>query len=691
MKDIKKYFKSTKRKKFKYSKKRNIKKLKLNIVTEIVDNEYSNSKKQIGIINKSINKKFEKKNRIIFNLISLLLFIISYYFYYLSLEKCLQGDDACSKKWNWMVSKIIQLIISVVIIIFLEILIIYNLISRLHLFHFCFVFIYFYIYSHSFLFHDHGGYNLVGFFISLLISLILLLIIKIIIIIFKIKYKYKLISALVLLFFYNALVDPINCDDWALGLNNTYIQNDKNKYGCQIIFPDKCYYKVFSYTQDFNKFYRVTCSNKKKNARKRILKFSRSKYIDKNTTKFGFPLTNNEEGQKDGKDNIVLMKYTAHNLLDMDKILPSGFSKPEYIVDFSKDPLGILTVNLNYNESLSKIKKDLEKNSSPYSDNILMLYIDSISRANALRKLKKTIKFFEQFISYKGGYNKKYSTENFHSFQFFKYHAFEAYTVGNFPKLFYGNKRNAKDYVRITKYINQNGYVTCYSSDMCQKDATRTKHNLSKDALYDHQLLLCDPNMDSEWSTLKRCLYGNLNSYYLYDYVNQFWRKYKNNRKFALITMLDAHEGTLELIKYTDEIIYNLLNSLYNDNLLKDSSIFLLSDHGCAIPSVYTLYKFYQIEKRLPMLFMIVNDRKNVGYNQQYFNIQENQQTFITAYDIYDTIGNLIYGDNYTNIPNKDDNHDTPKSVRGRSLFDVINPKERRPKNYMYMSTDFCK
>ena len=133
MKDIKKYFKSTKRKKFKYSKKRNIKKLKLNIVTEIVDNEYSNSKKQIGIINKSINKKFEKKNRIIFNLISLLLFIISYYFYYLSLEKCLQGDEKNKKKWNWMVSKIIQLIISVVIIIFLGILIIYNLISRLHL------------------------------------------------------------------------------------------------------------------------------------------------------------------------------------------------------------------------------------------------------------------------------------------------------------------------------------------------------------------------------------------------------------------------------------------------------------------------------------------------------------------------------------------------------------------------------
>ena len=50
---------------------------------------------------------------------------------------------------------------------------------------------------------------------------------------------------------------------------------------------------------------------------------------------------------------------------------------------------------------------------------------------NALRKLKNkfkeyksliiNIKFFEQFISYKGGYNHNFPNENFHSFQFFKY------------------------------------------------------------------------------------------------------------------------------------------------------------------------------------------------------------------------------------------------------------------------------
>ena len=78
----------------------------------------------------------------------------------------------------------------------------------------------------------------------------------------------------------------------------------------------------------------------------------------------------------------------------MDKTIPPEFSKPEYIVDFSKDPLGELIINLDYNETLSKERKNSENNSIPYSDNIIVLFIDSVSRVNALRKLKKTIFFY---------------------------------------------------------------------------------------------------------------------------------------------------------------------------------------------------------------------------------------------------------------------------------------------------------
>ena len=686
-----KYIKSKTKKKYKYYNKEKSKKT----IFLLNSTKVKQFKKHLNKNKKSkLSEIKPKKGRNIFmifsNIISFLLFIVAYYFYYLSLDKCFEGEDVCSKKWDWILLNIIRLVISSVIIIFLFILIIYKIISKIHLLHFIAIFICFYKYSNLAYFHDHGGYNLLFLILSLFISLILLLLIKLISLIFRIKYKYKLVLILIFLSFYNVLVDPMNCDDWGKGLNNTYLENNRSKHGCSIKFPKKCQYKVFTYTLDLSLLSHVSCSNKKKKARENILKFSKSPYINQNTMKFGFPLTNNDEGLKDGKDNTILTVYTSKNLIDMDQKLPQELPKPEYIVDFSKDSLGELIINLNYNESLSKERKILEKNSIPYSNNILILYFDSVSRVHALRKLKKTLNFFEQFISYKGGHHKNYPNENFHSFQFFKYHAHEAYTLGNFPKLLYGNKIGAKDFVRINKYLKQNGYVTGYASDVCQKDYTRTRHNLQKDALYDHQFLLCDPNADGENSSIKRCLYGNLNAYYLHEYINQFWRKYPNNRKFGMITCLDGHEGTLELLKYTDDVIYNFLNSLYNDNLLKDTSVFLESDHGCSIPSVYYLYDFFLIEKRLPMLFIIVNDRKNIDYNQQYFNIQKNQQAFITAYDIYNTIGYLAYGDNYTNIPKKNDKHDTPRSQRGESLFDVINSKDRSPKNYIYMSRKFC-
>ena len=116
-------------------------------------------------------------------------------------------------------------------------LMIYDKISKFHLIHFILIFICFYYYSHSDVFQDHGAFNLIGFFVILFLFLFLFFIMKILVLIFRISYKFFLILSL--LYFYNILVDPMNCNDWAKGLNNTYIENDKNKYGCQIKFPKK--------------------------------------------------------------------------------------------------------------------------------------------------------------------------------------------------------------------------------------------------------------------------------------------------------------------------------------------------------------------------------------------------------------------------------------------------------------------
>ena len=79
-----------------------------------------------------------------------------------------------------------------------------------------------------------------------------------------------------------------------------------------------------------------------------------------------------------------------------------------------------MIINLNYNKKLSQKRKKLENHSNPYYKNILLLYLDSVSRANSIRQLKKTMKFIEQFMPYDSPFHKKFYSENYHSFQFFK-------------------------------------------------------------------------------------------------------------------------------------------------------------------------------------------------------------------------------------------------------------------------------
>ena len=223
------------------------------------------------------------------------------------------------------------------------------------------------------------------------------------------------------------------------------------QYGCSIKIPKYCHYKVLSNFLDFTKILHLNCSINKGNSRKNILKYSHSPYITKQTKKFGFPSTNKDLiGSLDGLDEYILKEYVVNNLFDLENNY-NNFSEPEIIVDFSKNGFGELNINLQYNDSLSKERKKLENKNNPYSNNIMIIYIDSVSRACSMRQLNKTLSFFENFISYEGGFNKKYPDEKFHSFQFFKYHSFEGRTAGNYPPLYYGNQIEAKNITRINK------------------------------------------------------------------------------------------------------------------------------------------------------------------------------------------------------------------------------------------------
>jgi len=382
----------------------------------------------------------------------------------------------------------------------------------------------------------------------------------------------------------------------------------------------------------------------------------------------------------------------SNNLIDMDRkdiLNKEKENIPEIIADFSKNEFGELKIDVNYNDTLSKERKNLEKNSKPYSDNILILYFDSISRNNGLRQLKKTLKFIEKFMPYTGYSNKLFPKEKYHSFQFLKYHSFKLHTRANYPKMFYGHNMEV-NMTRITKHLKKNGYITAFSIDMCNLDSCYLPHDMSEEEISDHEYLICDPHSKSISYMMKRCLYDKINIAHQLEYGKQFWKKYKNNRKYLLIVSNDGHEGTLEVIKYDDEYSYKFLNDLFNQNLLKDSTVMIMSDHGCPIPSIYYITDFFRYEENLPMLYILCYDKKNLTYDEQYKFLYQNQQKLITAYDIYNTIGHLIFWDSYKKIKNKENSKaDTPKTKFGTSIFDEIDSK-RTPSIYEGMRTNIC-
>jgi len=625
-------------------------------------------------------------------------FLSIYLLYYYSLEICLEGIEKCSNKFSWIEKKIEEEIISSVLMEIMLQLMILKIISKKNLIHVIIILLTFFIYSHGQNFDDHGFYNFFFYLILLLMMTIAFLPIDFYILYFKNKKNYVRIIIIFLLFIVFVYIFSTtsykNCDDWPKGLNNTYIENDKSKYGCQIQIPKLCLYKIFEYFQDYTKLIGKNCTNyySGKKQKKRLIKYSRSPYINETVRRIGYPLLNKIPSSLldfPGRKK-VLEKSFLENLVDMDNqsILNEYYKEkvPEIEIDFTNVDKPKLIINLHFNKSLSDERKLTENNSEPYSKNILLLYLDSLSRVNALRQLKKTTKFFEKFMSYKDNYHNEYSSENFHSFQFFKYHSFKGYTSNNYPFLFYGQNRRVLDKSFITTFLKENGFVTCETIDWCGIDNIRTYHNFTEVDMFDHFFALCDPNNDFFNLNTIRCLYDKQNTEHLLEYTNQFWNKYINNRKYSIIVLNSAHEGTLTVVKYLDDMLFNFLNNLFNQNLLKDTIIFLISDHGVGMPSIYYSTDFYKIEANLPILLILINDRKNISYEEQYKHIQENQQNFITSYDIYNTLGNVIYGNQYKNIKYISNKNNTCKSIHGISLFDKIDSKKRNPKKFQKLA-----
>ena len=107
--------------------------------------------------------------------------------------------------------------------------------------------------------------------------------------------------------------------------------------------------------------------------------------------------------------------------------------------------------------------------------NILMLFVDTVSRQNSHRKYKHTLDIFKKYINSK--------KKKLRAYEFFRLHSIRSYT---FPNLFaseYGAPYDelwSKELKRTESYAKDAGYITGYSADFCgysEAEVSKSKNN----------------------------------------------------------------------------------------------------------------------------------------------------------------------------------------------------------------------
>ena len=659
---------------------------KENLTKKQINEIPANKTKSSQNNNNNINLKEEKKSNqnsffIKKDILILFLSFLSFYFYNKSFKGCHGTQSYClvtlSPSFFYLLG--IYIMISSIISLYIIYQILQKNASFFHLIYYIPIISYllYFVDNGSDLSH-HGSYNKMIFYVLFCAFFVLFIFFCLIKYIYR-NYRIIFVSltlSLIWIIIYTNIKIRKNCDTWYNGLNGIKLENNPNFDKCKIVQPKKCWINLLDGIFDVSRILNEDCNNFRGGEKMELLKYLPP--LLNSSNKFGFPITTNytwlNESHFDRFFNNVMADIIPLDKYDINKIPRE--KKPEIILNF--DPItqmGQIDISINKNQELIKTRKKLYESlplkEKPKYSNILFLYIDAISRPEFIRSMKHTQNFLSKYY---------YNSSKYSFYQMLKYQNFIFFTQQNVNPMFFGESMFNSNGTSILHHIKRKGYITGQANNICTRQLYDIEDNYTQNISYesfDHEniAMFCDPNFYNPenrftpymgpYSIRRRCLYGKDTFEYVLEYGQKFWETYLNEKKFLRLSFQDAHEGTLEVVKYLDKKLAEFLEFFWHKKYLEDTAIFLVSDHGNNMIGFYNILQVedYVLEKTLGTWLMILPKKINVDEK----NIEINQQRLVTTYDIHDTLLDMFgYKLN-----------DKVYSRKGKSIFSEINGLER--------------
>ena len=676
--------------------------------TKKLVNKEQNNKIEINVYQNKTTKLDNKKGNIIYkillyptkiklniNLYVLIALIICVILYYDSLKGCYGAEFECVRegKIDFFLKRAYSLVISTIISNVIYILSIHKKISCFYsIITLCFFIINFMIHKGQ-MFDDHGYYNTILYLLITFIFFVFYIFSLITKFLFS-KKQYFIFFLLIFIiiysisnFFYKN--SYLICKNWENGFKNTKIDNNETENLCYIRKPTKCYSYLFSI--DVSKLFLIDCKNQDKAYRNYLYKmvFGNDNKENYKIRDFAIPKTQNYNYP----DDFILENILNRFYRDI-KPLPNNKTteENEVTLHFDKNGDGHLNINIYRNETLIKERKEISKNNKNNIkfENVIIIFIDAISRVSFLRNLPKTSKILEKYY-YANNDNKN---DKIKSYQFLKYHTFGPNTRYNMIPTLYGVSFTEKGN-HILNYYKSLGFITGQSADFCGEEPFEIKEKGSNKYIYnsylnkenyDHEFLgiYCLPLfMDRVYDYKKKCLFGKENFKYNIEYGKKFLNAYKSENKFLFLDFVDAHEGTGSVAKYIDNDLSEFVEYIFNKFVDKRNLVILMSDHGLHMPYIDNLinYDNKYIEMSMGSLFIILSKGGDNNFDDS--GLIKNEQKLTTPYDIHSTLMDNIGLEN-NNSENK-----------GQSLFLEINGLtrncEKYKKDFFHLSNSLSK
>eukprot|EP00898_Chlorokybus_atmophyticus_P004661 jgi/Chlat1/5196/Chrsp33S05173 len=272
--------------------------------------------------------------------------------------------------------------------------------------------------------------------------------------------------------------------------------------------------------------------------------------------------------------------------------------------------------------------------------NVLLLYLDAVSRRHFIRKFPKIVEWLrrrprlnahpegvqgEALQASVAAALKARSMDGW-AFESLRYHARGQTTTPNDRAIFVGG-------------------------DTLEEDFSATYQlNVSK---VDHEFVppFCDPsyyvpgnaqgNFVGPFSVRRRCLHGKEVHEWVLDYLRLFWEAYADVPKFVRVGFTEGHEGTGEIIGRLDPQIASFLQDFEASGHLNNTLVVIISDHGLHMRPL-TVADAYQtkLENYLPLLHIVAP--KYMLSASRATALLENTQALVGSFDIHATLLHVL-------------------------------------------------